>query len=186
MRIVRIWRLLNYGKEAKESQLTSVMWYKDTAGKTDERIVAVAGENEGLIKRASFTNSSKVADMMGRIHSDIFFQEKLLMNGISVRIRLVRSKDSFSLISADVAPTFKIKIVGAVLCARKVRISDSVYLAHAKALEHANVTYPIRRVECKTFSIPNRNYNAVQENLFMGQVPNRVIVGFVDTDAFNG
>ena len=25
--------LLNYEKEAKESQLTSVMWYKDTAGK---------------------------------------------------------------------------------------------------------------------------------------------------------
>ena len=108
------------------------------------------------------------------------------MNGISVRIRLVRSKDSFSLISADVAPKFKIKIVRAVLRARKVRISDSVYLAHAKALEHANATYPIRRVECKTFSIPTGNYDVVQENLFMGQVPNRVIVGLVDTDAFNG
>ena len=28
--------LLNYGKEAKESQLASVMWYKDTAGKMDD------------------------------------------------------------------------------------------------------------------------------------------------------
>ena len=72
------------------------------------------------------------------------------------------------------------------LRARKVRISDSVYLAHAKALEHANATYPIRRVECKTFSIPTGNYDAVQENLFMGQVPSRVIVGFVGTDGFNG
>ena len=70
MRIVRIWRLLNYGKEAKESQLTSVMWYKDTAGKMDERVVAAAGENKGLVKRASFTKSSKVVDMMGRIHSE--------------------------------------------------------------------------------------------------------------------
>ena len=83
------------------------MWYKDTAGKMDERVVAAAGENKGLVKRASFTKSSKVVDMMERIHSDIFFQEKLLMNGISVRIRLVRSKDSFSLKSADAAPTFK-------------------------------------------------------------------------------
>ena len=178
--------LLNYGKEAKESQLTSVMWYKDTSGKMDERVVAAAGENKGLVKRASFTKSSKIVDMMGRIHSDIFFQEKLLMNGISVRIRLVRSKDSFSLVSTDVAPAFKIKIVRAVLRARKVRISDSVYLAHAKALEHANATYPLRRVECKTFSIPTGNYDAVQENLLMGQIPSRVIVGLVDTDAFNG
>ena len=79
--------LLDYG--AKESQLTSAMWYKNTAGKMDERAVVAAGENKGLVKRASFTKSSKVVDMMGRIHSDIFFQEKLLMNGIGVRIKLV-------------------------------------------------------------------------------------------------
>ena len=108
------------------------------------------------------------------------------MNGIDVRVRLVRSKDSFSLVLADAAPTYKIKIVRAVLRARKVHISDSVYMAHAKALEHANATYPIRRVECKTFSIPTGYYDTVQENLFMGQVPNRVIVCLVDTDAFNG
>ena len=35
--------LLNYGKEVKESQLTSVVWYKDTAGKIDERAVVEAG-----------------------------------------------------------------------------------------------------------------------------------------------
>ena len=88
---------------------------------------------------------------MGRIHSDIFIQEKLQMNGISVRIRLVRRKDSFSIVSTDAAPAFKIKIVRAVLRARKIRIFDSVYLTHAKALEYANATYPLRHVECKTF-----------------------------------
>ena len=132
--------------------------------------MVAAGGNKGLVKCASFTKSSEVVDMMGRIHSDIFFQEKLLMNGIDVRIRLVRRKDSFSLVSTEAAPTFKIKIIRVVLRARKVRIS--VYLAHAKALEFANATYPIRRVECKTFSISTVNYDAVQENLFMGQVPN--------------
>ena len=178
--------LLNYGKKAKESQLTPFVWYKDTSGKMDECIVATAGENKGLVKRASFTKSNKVMDMMGRIRGDIFFQEKLLINGISVRIRLVRSKDSFSLVSTDAAPAFKIKIVRAVRCARKVRISDSVNPAHAKALEYANATYPLRRVECKIFSIPTENYDAVQEKLFMGQILNRVIVGLADTNALNG
>ena len=118
------------------------MWYKDTAGKMNERTVAAAGENIGLVKRASFTKSSKVVDMMGRIHCDIFFQEKLLINGISVRTRFGRSKDFFSLVLTDAAPTYKIKIVRAVLPARRVRISDSIYLAHAKAIEYANATYP--------------------------------------------
>ena len=106
----------------------------------DKRVVAVAGKNKELVKRASFTKPSKVVDMMGRIHSDIFFQKKLFMNGIGVRIRLVRSKDFFSLILMDAAPTYKIKIVRAVIRASKIRISDSVYMAHAKALELANVT----------------------------------------------
>ena len=168
MLIGLIWRLLNYGKVANESQLTSVMWYQDRAGKKTERAVAAAGENKRLVKRNSFTKSSKVVDMIGRIHSDIFFQEKLLMNGISVRIRLVRSKDFFSLVSTDADPTYKIKIVRGVLRARKVRISDSVYQVHAKALEIANATYPIQRVKCKIFSILTGNYDAVQKNLFMG------------------
>ena len=83
------------------------------------------------------------------------------MNGIGVRLRLVRSKYSFSLVSTDAAPAYKLKIVRAVLRARKARISDSVYPAHAKALELANATYPIRRVECNTFSILTGNYDAV-------------------------
>ena len=49
--------LPNYGKEAKESQPISVMWYKDTSGKMDEHVVAAAGENKGLVKRANFTKS---------------------------------------------------------------------------------------------------------------------------------
>ena len=34
--------------------------------------------------------------------------------------------------------------------------------------------------------MPTGNYDAIQENLFMGRVPNRVIVGLADTNAFNG
>ena len=156
------------------------MWYKDTAGKMGERVVVATGENKRLFKRASTAKSSKVVDMIGHIHNDIFFQEKLLTNGISVRIRLAGSKDSFSFVSTDATLTYKIKIVRAVLRTRKVCISDFVYLAHAKALKLANATYPIRRVECKTFSIPTGKYDVVPKKIFMGQVSNRLIVGLVN------
>ena len=52
--------LLNYGKEAKKFQLTSVMWYKNTSGKMDVRVVAAAGENKGLVKRASLQTLAKL------------------------------------------------------------------------------------------------------------------------------
>ena len=152
----------------------------------DVRTVAEDGENKGLVNRASYLKESAVVDMVGRIHSDIFFQEKLLMGGVGVRIKLVRNKDSFALMSGDAVPDYKIKIDRAILRTRKVKISSAVALAHAKALEQANAVYPIRRVECKTFSIPSGNLDSVHEKLFTGQIPTRVIVGIVDTDAFNG
>jgi hypothetical protein len=142
--------------------------------------------NEGLKKRMSFTEESKTVDLVGRIHSDVFFQEKLFLSGLNVRLRLVRSKDSFVIMAGDVASNYKIKIVSAVLRARKVRITPSVFLAHAKALEYGNAKYPMQRVECKTFSVPAGSLDITQENVFLGQVPTRIVIGCVDNDAFNG
>ena len=176
--------LLNYGRPAKESQLTASLWYKDTAAHMDNRNV-MDGENKGLVNRAMFTAESKTVDLVGRIHSDLFFQEKLLLNGINVRIKLVSNKDKFVLMAADNA-TFKLKIVRAVLRVRKVRIAPAVFLAHAKALERGNAKYPVDRVECKKFTVPAGNLDLIQEHIFLGQIPTRVVIGCVDNEAFNG
>jgi len=177
--------LLNYGKPAKESQLTAALWYKDTAGSMDDPEVKDAGRNLGLVKRKKFVKRSRVVSLFGRLHSDVFFQEKLLLNGVDMRITLTRSKDAFSIMS-NVDEVFKIKIVSAALHVRKVEISDNVLLAHAKALEVANAKYPIDRVECKTFNVAANMLQDIQEKIFQGQLPSRVIVGFVDNDAFMG
>jgi hypothetical protein len=147
--------------------------------------VTNAGENEGLVKRSRHTSESQVVDLIGRIHSDLFFQEKLILNGVNIRIKLIRNKDKFSLMAQENAD-FKISIVRAVLRVRKVRIASSVFLAHAKALEYGNAKYPVDRVECKTFHVPMGNLDITQENLFLGQVPTRIVIGCVDNDAFNG
>ena len=72
--------------------------------------------------------------MVGRIHSDIFFQQRYMLNEVNTKIRLTRSKDTFSLMCAG-ANTYRVVIVSAALFVRKVKISSSVYLAHAKTLE---------------------------------------------------
>ena len=46
--------------------------------------------------------------------------------------------------------------------------------------------YPIKRVVCKTFTIPRGNLDFTQENLFSGQLPSRLVIGMVDNDAYNG
>jgi len=65
-----------------------------------------------------------------------------------------------------------------VLLVRKVKLSPSVFPAHAK--------YPIRRVVCKTFTVPNGFRDVSHEKLFSGQLPTRIVIGLVNNQAFNG
>jgi hypothetical protein len=108
-----------------------------------------------------------------------------MFNEVNTRIRLVRSKDAFCLL-AHGGEAYKIKILNVVLFFRKVKISPSVFLAHAKALENNLAKYPIRRVVCKTFTVPTRSLDASHEKLFSGQLPTRIVIGCIDNEAFNG
>ena len=125
--------LLSYGAEAKKTQLTSQLWYKDTAGHM-EATQENAG-NAGLVERRRHIAGSRVVEMMGRLHVDLFMQDRFLINGVTVKIRLVRSKDAFSLMAGGANPDYKVRIVDAVLFVRKAVLSSTVAMAHIRALE---------------------------------------------------
>jgi len=83
------------------------------------------------------------------------------------------------------ANAFQAKIDGAVMFVRKVKLSPSVFLAHAKALENFTAKYPVRRPVCKTITIPNTFPDINIEMLFSGQLPSRLVISLVANDAFN-
>ena len=172
---------LNYGREAKETHLTSALYYQDTAEQLDSRDETL---NAGFKKRHDHAHQGRVVDMEGRLHCDIFHQNRLLMNGVDVKIRLIPSKSSFNLIGPD--DTYRSIITHASFFARKIRLNPAVALAQAKALEIAPAKYPVKRVVVKTFTVPQGNASVVQDNLFLSQTPNRLVIGLVASDAFNG
>ena len=84
--------LLSYGPSAKESQLTGVMWYKDTPGHQDKRTT----DNKGFTSRKALTAQSKSVQMMGN-YTWIY-----LLNHVDLKIKLRRSRDVFALmVDAD-------------------------------------------------------------------------------------
>ena len=175
--------LLTYGEDAKKTQLTSSLYFKDQSGRMDSVDFAAAARNEGLYKRRSVTAGSRTFDMMGRLHADIFFQERYMLSEVGVKIKLVRSKDVFCLMGA--VPC-KVQITHASMYVRKVKLTPSVFLAHARTLERGSAKYPIRRVVCKSFTIPQNYRDISHEKLFSGQLPTRLVVGLVSNRAFNG
>ena len=180
--------LLNYGEDAKASQLSMAMFYKDTPGKMDA--VNPTAENDvanmGLKARYELTKGSDTVDMTGPIHSDIFFQERLLLNGVNLRLKLNRAKNAFCLVSSATGPNFKVVITEAILYVRKVKIASSIALGHAAALKQTTAKYPIRRVDCKVLTIPGGFGAFNPDNIFLGRIPKRLVLGLVDTEAYNG
>ena len=124
--------------------------------------------------------------MMGRLHVDLFFQDRFLLNCVSVKIRLVRSKDAFSLTAGGQNPDYNVQVVDAVLFASKAVLSPTVQMAHIKALEKGTTKYPIRPVDCKVYSIPQGAMSHTHDNLFFGTLPKRLILWCIDNDAYNG
>jgi hypothetical protein len=95
------------------------MWYKDTPGHQDERTAA----NKGFTSRKALAAQSKSVQMIGKLHLDLFCQEKYLLNHVNLNIKLRRSLDVFALMTD--ADNYKIKIKDLALFVRNVQLSPA-------------------------------------------------------------
>ena len=181
--------LLSYGCDAKNSQLTSALYYKDLGGNVgfeEGDPHSGTATNKGMVKRHSFFQAGGIVPMQGPIHLDLMFQDRYLPSDVGMQLRFIRSKDAFCLMSDAANPAFRIKIHECKLLIRKVNISPSVFIAQAKAFEVGNAKYPIRRVVCKSYSVGTGMRDNVHEGLFTGQIPSRIVIAMVENQAFNG
>ena len=131
--------LLNYDVSAKQSQFSSALYYKDTAGQMDETgalpatktlnyrtaqgTVGASGErdssetlyvpesgNQGFAKRHQFIKGGNRFVLSGPIFSDIFMTDRLLLNMMDLKVVLNRSSDAFSLFEKGNSPPIEPKV----------------------------------------------------------------------------
>ncbi|XP_033218315.1 uncharacterized protein F54H12.2-like [Belonocnema kinseyi] len=117
--------LLNYGPAAKKSHFTSALWLGNIAGKMEN----ITTQNQGLVDRRLILGEGGKNALIGHLHSEVFNQDRFLLNGVELRVRLVRSKDAF----CPMDPTNRAYL--------------HILLAHAKALSPVTAKYPLTKVE---------------------------------------
>ena len=122
--------LLNYDVSAKNSQLSSALYFKDTAGHMDESgalpstttityvesdthqsetkavpktvSIPVPGTgNQGFAKRHEYIKGSKTFVLTGPIFSDVFMSDRLLLNMLNLKVVLNRSSNAFCLMDTN-------------------------------------------------------------------------------------
>ena len=179
---------LNYGTDAKKSRLQAAMYFIDDNLTVSNPIPdSSSARNMGLKRRHGICTAKPTFDMIGPLHVDVFNQSKYMLNGVTMKVRMTRSKDSFVLMTkSDVTESFKVDILSAKLFVIKLKITPSLCLAHERILQQKTAKYPITRVECKVIHLPQGQKSFTHDNLFLGQLPKRTVLGLMDNRAFNG
>ena len=143
--------LLNYDVSAKESQFSSALYYKDTAGQMDSngslpstkvlnykdasdasasvKYYSPGTGNQGFAKRHQFITNGNQFVLSGPIFCDIFMTDRLLLNMMDLKVVLNRSTDSFSLMDKNAENAIiepKVHLTDVVLKIRKVKVDQPV------------------------------------------------------------
>ena len=174
--------LLTYNKDAVNSWLRAGGFEYDTAGKMDKANPNEADGNAGLKERAKYSKESKEVTVRGKLHEDLFNQPKPLPSKNRLYIKFTRSKDSYCLMSDADNAAYIIEIVEMSLHIRKVKMSNT-YLQN---MVNKYIRFPIDRVVQKEFVITSGISKYVENNIHNGQLPTKVVFGFVDNNAHRG
>ena len=175
--------LLNYGRDAKKSQLQMGLYDKDQVGAVSESNYK---KNSSLRERVELFKNSNIIELCGRIHSDIFNQDRLLLNGVSIKISFHRNRPEFSLITEVENADYKIAVLEATLNLRKVQLTSHKFEAIQKGLEKSPCLYPFNRVDVKTHSVAAGLSSLTWHSAIQGILPNRVVIGIVKNQNFVG
>ena len=183
--------LLNYETNVKKEQLALAFFEKDVANFNQcdadlAKQLPRTGTNFGAYARFKRTKNSATFECIGRIHSEIFSQSKLLVNGTQINVKLHQHDQAFSLMALNPNKRYTISIDTAILFVNHVKISPSVREAHELALLKTNAKYPIREIKMKYFTKSAGCTDLSELNLINGVIPRKIVLGLVSSRAFTG
>jgi len=178
--------LLSNGYDAIHSQAQCAMFFKDTNGGS------VDFHNKGFKERSKCIEGSKMVELIGKLRIDLSSQNRYILNDTNICISLTRNTDGFCILYPDPADISKhlnprVKFLDASLFVRKQVLYPSISISHQKLLQSGlSAQYPLSVSDIKQFTIPAGNQSFIEENIFLGRVPSRIIIALVSNAAFNG
>ena len=173
--------LLGFGQDAKASQLTSALMFKDRSGHMDD-----VTTNTGHYERKKYIGNSKALDLEGPLFHDLFEMDRYLLNMVDVKLKLYRNRPSFCLMTNEMDPDYDIHIEDIVVKVCKIRVNPAIIYAHSQALKTTAAKYPFTKTIMKHITLMSGSTNTIIENVFQDTRPKRLVIGFTATGAVNG
>ena len=170
--------------DVPEDSLQPIMFYKDLAGFADDPDCS-SGGNSGLFDRYFLTKNGSIVDMEGRICMDICQQKRYILNGVQINFKFWPSRDSFCLMGAQ-NKAYRVEVTEAILKVCYVKLNPAVLLAHNESLQKQEALYPYVKSDLKCFGVPQGQYAISVEDIFQGEIPDKVLVTLVSSEGYSG
>ena len=162
------------------------MWYPDTPGQLHDTNPA-GGLNKGLTDRLVLFRQSHEFVLNAPIHSDMFQQSNILINDSEIMLRLYKSHDKFTCMSANDADAPRIEINDITLQMCQLHLMPEVSLQIDRELNTKPAIYKIHRTDMFSYVIQSGNSSAILDNIFpSADVPDLLVVALIKTADFDG
>ena len=122
--------------------------------------------------------------LYGKFEIDFFSTSELLYRNMTNRPRLIRARPTFYMISDN--PNVSLGIVDWSLYTRCTALKDDYHKKRIDVLAYAPVKYKYLETLAKTFIIPARQNQFIQENIFNNAPIRRVAIAMNTNSAFTG
>ena len=115
---------------------------------------------------------------------DLFQCEKLLLPNTKVRLKLIRARSNFYMISYN--PHVSFKVLDCSLFTRRVDVNEVYHQTINYHLTHQLTCYNFMETIARTFIIPSRENHFIQENVFNNAPIKKVAIAMNNNSAFIG
>ncbi len=150
-----------FGHDAAKSWLQVGGYYKDTHNQMN----TLSNDNEGFKYRRDLLQQSRTLELCGKIHSELFNQDSLLLNHVDLRIVFTRHSDAFCLL-AVAGDNVKIEITDATIKLHRSVVAAQVSIKVEALLQKQDIRYFVDRgvVKSYTFAPGRLDINAGYTN----------------------
>ena len=177
--------LLNYGENAKKIQLSAI-GFSGESGNFEQTSPTTPPFNHGLKARSLWFKNVNYVEFVGPLMADICNQDRLILNGVDIDIKLWPTRDEFRIISHPEGIPCKLKIEDIYMYVCKVAVTPEVMMGHNAGLEITEGKYPFQRTDIRTYNFPQHSYGDTIQDIWQGEVPSRLIIGMVKSESYTG
>ena len=122
--------------------------------------------------------------LYGKVGIDFFSTSELLYPNMKIRFRLIRARPTFYMISEN--PNVGVGIVDCSLYTGRIALKDDYHKKRMNMLAYTPVEFIYLETLAKTFIIPARQNQFIQEIIFNNAPIRRVAIAMKTNSAFTG